>query len=600
MNKLSLKQKISAGFGIILVLLIIISIISSLGLSGVVGDAKEVISGNTLTRDLTQRHLEHLQWAGQVADFLNDESITEMTVQKDPHKCAFGKWYYGEGRKEAEKQVPSLKTYLQQIEKHHTQLHNSAKLIEEKHKNLKSGILYELAKVESAHLEWLHTLSRAILTRDTRNNPLEFDPKKCAFAKWLQGFDSDKLDPNVKTMISAVHKPHARLHESGKAIYNYINTGNYAAAASTYNSITVPSGKETINKIREIYSHFKELEDSSREAQEIYNTQTTPALHNVGELLHKMIQTSRESILSEEVMLSTANATRMTVIIIGLISIILGSAMAWFIAQGISKATLAVVSGLKESSGQVQSASAQLAETSQNLAEGASEQASSLEETSASLSDVNRRVQENTENSLESERQLKTVESSTNSCLSAMIKLSESINHVRKSSSDTARIINDIDEIALQTNLLALNAAVEAARAGEAGAGFAVVAEEVRGLAQRSAEAAQDTANLIRTSQKQVDESTKITGEVDQLLKGVSEAIEKMGVLVTKVSHASQEQKHEIEQVSGAVTQMETVTQGTAANAEESASASEELSAQAEVLDNLVETLNRLVKGSDA
>lgn len=600
MNRMSLKQKIMGGFGVILVLLVVISVVSSFGISGVVGDAKEVISGNTLTRNLTQRHLEHLLWAGEVSDFLNDEKITQLEVQMDPHQCAFGKWYYGKGRQEAEQQVPGLQSSLQEIEKHHTQLHQSAKIIKAKHKNLENGVLYELAKVEAAHLDWLQTLSRAILSRDTRNNPLQFNAEQCAFAQWLQEFDDGNLKETEKSLIAKIHKPHKLLHQSGKDIYAALNSGDYARALAIYNQQTKNYGEETVQLLRQLYDHFKAMDESSQEAFHVYNTQTKPALHNVGELLKKMIETSRESILSEEVMLSTANTTRVSVVIISLISILLGTGMAWFIAQSISKATLAVVSGLKESSGQVQSASAQLAETSQNLAEGASEQASSLEETSASLTDVNRRVQENTENSLESERQLKTVESSTNSCLSAMIKLSESINHVRKSSSDTARIINDIDEIALQTNLLALNAAVEAARAGEAGAGFAVVAEEVRGLAQRSAEAAQDTANLIRTSQKQVDESTKITGEVDQLLKGVSEAIEKMGKLVTQVSHASQEQKHEIEQVAGAVTQMETVTQGTAANAEESASASEELSAQAEVLDNLVETLNRLVKGSDA
>jgi methyl-accepting chemotaxis protein len=170
---------------------------------------------------------------------------------------------------------------------------------------------------------------------------------------------------------------------------------------------------------------------------------------------------------------------------------------------------------------------------------------------------------------------------------------------IKAASDKIAKVIKTIDEIAFQTNILALNAAVEAARAGDAGMGFAVVADEVRNLAQRSAQAARETAAMIEDSIGKSQAGVLVSEKVTQTLQDIHDKVRKVDELVVNIALASTEQRQGIDQVTTAVAQMDTVTQHNAANAEETSAAATELNAQAAGLKDAVAQLAQLIGGAE-
>ena len=251
-------------------------------------------------------------------------------------------------------------------------------------------------------------------------------------------------------------------------------------------------------------------------------------------------------------------------------------------------------------SGQTTAAAAEVSASGQELADGASRQAAALEETSATLEEISSMTKRNSEHALHAKDLSAQTRHAAEQGTSRMAGMQEAMNEIKASSDNIAKIVKSIDEIAFQTNILALNAAVEAARAGEAGAGFAVVAEEVRARAPRSAHAARETAEKIEDSIHKSEQGVQLSTAVAESFQDIAAKARQMDDLVAEIATASHEQSQGVGQVSSAIADMDKVTQSNAATAEESASAAEELNQQALAIHDLIKSFHDLVGGSAA
>jgi methyl-accepting chemotaxis protein len=269
-----------------------------------------------------------------------------------------------------------------------------------------------------------------------------------------------------------------------------------------------------------------------------------------------------------------------------------------FISRRVTSPIDKVIEGLTNSSQQVALASAEVSSASQSLADGASKQAAGLQETSASIEEMASMTKQNADNAHQANVLMGETSAIVDQANQSMTELNACMKEISIASEQTVKIIKTIDEIAFQTNLLALNAAVEAARAGEAGAGFAVVAGEVRNLAMRAAEAAKNTASLLEGTVKKIKSGSDMVSKTNEDFGKVAVGAKKVGGLVGEIAAASREQAQGIEQINIAIAEMDRVVQQNSSNAEESAKASEGMNVEAEQMKNFVDHLVALVGGS--
>ncbi|MDR0223083.1 MAG: methyl-accepting chemotaxis protein [Oscillospiraceae bacterium] len=258
-------------------------------------------------------------------------------------------------------------------------------------------------------------------------------------------------------------------------------------------------------------------------------------------------------------------------------------------AMGVSLNTLVakyneMFAGISSSSDQVLQGAAQVAAGSQSLAQGSAEQAASIQELSAAIEDIAEKARQTAAMTGEAVGLSDTIKNSAEKGSGQMSRLVQAVTEINDAGQSISKVIKVIDDIAFQTNILALNAAVEAARAGQQGRGFAVVAEEVRNLAAKSAESAQDTSRLIENSITKADlgltMATETADSLNEIVSGINHNVE----IIRDIAHSSEEQAKAVSQITTGINQISQVVQQNSATAEESAAASEEMSGQAALL----------------
>jgi methyl-accepting chemotaxis protein len=372
--------------------------------------------------------------------------------------------------------------------------------------------------------------------------------------------------------------------------------------------LVTSEGREAADHIEGGLTSWKQFADEMiqlceagrlQEADQVRKTRQRPSAATI-EAAADVILRLEQQLLAQSVRdgdAAVSGSRRLALLLVGL-SLVVG-VVVFLVVRQVGAGLRRLAADMAKGADQVASAAGQLSSASQSLAQGASEQAASLEETSASSEQINAMTRKSADSSREAAELAAQVDRRVGVANGQLELLDASMSHIKAGGEKVAKIVKVIEGIAFQTNILALNAAVESARAGEAGRGFAVVADEVRNLAQRSAEAARDTAVLIQESVTSSRDGHIKLEQVDEAVRSITGSVAQVKVLIEQVHIGSQEQSRGIHAIAKALTQIDQVTQMTAANAEQSASASEQLSAQSEMLRGVVDELTSMVGRGD-
>ncbi|MFO7848981.1 MAG: CZB domain-containing protein, partial [Spirochaetia bacterium] len=347
-----LGGKFSVGFGVVIVLLVVVGAWSVLGIRDIVDNASEVIDGNELRGNITQREVDHLNWTIDLNKLLNDSEVNELLVETDPTKCAFGEWYYSDARREAEQMIPELRPLLERIEEPHTRLHESAVDVGEKYTEVDRELGNFLREKKVDHLAWAHRVKDVFVDPDMNSfTDVELDHTQCSLGQYLYSEEIEAMraeDPDFDEAIEPVYDPHRRLHESAVVIADNLEEGRKDAMRSYYMNNTKPLAYETLDGIDSLLAWHDGKMDGFDEANRIYAVETSSALGDVQSLLQQIVHTTAENVMTDAAMLDAAQNTQTAVVIISIVSVILGVLFAFVIARGIIKPLLNGVSFARE------------------------------------------------------------------------------------------------------------------------------------------------------------------------------------------------------------------------------------------------------------
>jgi len=397
------------------------------------------------------------------------------------------------------------------------------------------------------------------------------------------------------SMCHALESGDSQEHEMGALAGGVKQTIAQLAPLATTETETksLAAVQSGIEKYIPLFSHYVKLTEGNKfdDAHGVLRDQMAPIVDEIGRLMKQLRDEEQKSlVLADGRAQHTIGRTQLTSLVVLGVSILVGVVVFLIVNRSVNRLRR-VAAQLRQGAQEVASAAAQVSQAGQTVAQSVSEHAATLQETTASTEEIKAGARTNSEAAAETvglsgdlNRRMQEANAALEQMMSAMREMGDS-------SQKISNVIRLIDEIAFQTNLLALNAAVEAARAGEAGLGFAVVAEEVRQLARRSAQAARDTTALIEESVGKSQRSVDTAGAVVEAVHSITGSATRVGSLAQTVRSASLEQSQHLETMGRGIAQAQASIQATASAAEETAAAGEQLQAQSHQLEEIGERL---------
>ncbi|UQZ88648.1 hypothetical protein C4J81_05285 [Deltaproteobacteria bacterium Smac51] len=467
-----------------------------------------------------------------------------------------------------------------------------------------NALLRDLQQYRGDHYFLVRRMVEMETNRQVSGAEVGSDDTLCAFGQWRKRFESgeDVLSRNqvFQKAMEAMREPHKDFHAHAAEMYSLIRDNPYSHRVKELS-------KQVLVDADAVVSTFGMMIEEANRAMAAYQEAMTMVQHDLRPKRDQMMETLQALIdakavydvsFKEDMLKSGQRSQTIMMIVVG-VALVLSALLAIFMVSNIKKNLRGIIGSLTDDAERLSTMSGSMSDTSSALSAGSSEQAASLEECSAAIEEMNSMTQRNSEhakqvNELMAENNRQVSEGSH-----AVERMDSAMGDIKNASEEIGRIMKTIEDIAFQTNILALNASVEAARAGEAGAGFSVVADEVRNLAQRTAQASQDTNKLIENTIQKVGIGLSTTRDIQERFVSLTQSTQDSAQMVHQIDEATSEQAQGMEQLNTSITQIDQVTQSNAANANTAANASSELNQRADHLLHQVEKLAEVIGGVD-